>query len=147
MGIDGVRITRPLHAIIEPTAAQVQDFLTTQKREGRSGRPPVITSGTRVLLNDDVINAHSVMESTPQGQGIKAGVNAPLWLRDAASDRMKVHRAAQFDIGGGYTLWFVESTTYKAGWFLDSAAAPMFVNEPGQFRPAKPGEDIFAERF
>jgi hypothetical protein len=147
MSIEASRITRVLNPGAVPTAPQVQRFLTTPTSEVRSGRPPVIITGTRATLNDDLLDTHSVLARRPDGQELAPGVNAPQWIREAAADPRKVHRVARFELEGGHSLWFVETTTYRAGWFVNSMATPLFVSEPGSFRQSPPGEDIFAERF
>jgi hypothetical protein len=147
MSIEASRITRVLDPGAVPTAPQVQRFLTTTTNEVREGRPPVILTGTHAALNDDLLEAHSVLTRRPDGQELGAEVNAPQWLREAAADPRKVHRVARFQLEGGHSLWFVETTAYRAGWFVNSMATPLFVSEPGTFRPSPPGEDIFADRF
>jgi hypothetical protein len=117
----------------------VKKFLTTPTSSTPEGRPAVFLLAGHVTVNDELVNAHSVL----QPGGLKPGVAAPAWLKPIAGDPMKVHRASQFALPDGHSLWFVESSSYKAGWFVDGSQSPMFINQPGVFRRAKPHENIF----
>jgi hypothetical protein len=93
------------------------------------------------LLNDDALVAHEVTDLDAAG--------APQWLRDVVEGRVPrsyAHRVAVFELPSGSRLWFVESNTYKSGFFVADSERPAFIFLPGTFRAAQPGESIFSRR-
>jgi hypothetical protein len=130
-----------------PTVAEIKAFLTAESPREKA---IVETSRGRPFVSDGRINDHTVaLFNLRNGEPAeKAKLNdAPNWLKEAALDLLKTHRLAKFDLPAphrGHTLWFLETNTYRAGWFLDHGKHPVLVNQPGVFREGKPNEDLWA---
>ncbi|MBX7100209.1 MAG: hypothetical protein K1X89_21010 [Myxococcaceae bacterium] len=136
-----------------PSLAAVKAFLTTAPR----GETPIARKmEDGWLLDDTRLNAHGAFTANAAGgfgtSAERKAVaalerSAPAWLAARVKEPLSVHRVAAFELPGPghHRLWFVETQSYKAGFFVDGSPLPAFIFEPRRFRAAAPGETLWPE--